>query len=196
MFFEEKIFDNLEVKKILDMVNHYNDSQKYYQSETLNNENRVEFKSKNFTKTYQTFVIPRDERTNWVFKKLRNWFEEKTNKKLLSCNLENTIHSNVFSIQRYTVGDKFNKHVDVNKTYPNNKRRFNLGILLNSEYKGGDYVLYYENNKEYIFNKEFGNAVGYDISYFHEVKEITDGERWSLVYPLYDDDFLDNKKLF
>jgi hypothetical protein len=196
MFFEEKIFSKSEVFEIINLSNDYKNSQKYYQSEKLKNGNRVEFKSKNFTKSYDTFVIPRNEKTNWIFKKLRNWFEDKSGKKLLSCELSNHIYSDVFSIQKYIIGDKFDKHIDITNTYPDNRRRFNLGVILNDNFEGGDYILYYEKDKEHIFKKETGNSIGYDINYFHEVKEIKLGERWSLVYPLYEEDFINKKSIF
>lgn len=195
MFFEEIIFTAQEVDSIKNFTKIYTDLSSYPSDEIKSN-NRIEYSSPSFTKLYTTYSIPFEEDTFWLFKKLRDWIQVKTSKKLLPCTLENGIVSKILTIQKYSVGDKFEKHLDITDSYPYKNRRFNLGVALNSDYEGGDYVLYYNDDQEYIFNKATGNAIGYDISYFHEVKEITKGERWSLVYPLYKNDFIEAKKLF
>lgn len=195
MFFEEIIFTAQEVDLIKNFTKIYTDLSSYPSDEIKPN-NRIEYSSPSFTKLYTTYSIPFEEDTFWLFKKLRDWIQVKTSKKLLPCTLENGIVSKILTIQKYSVGDKFEKHLDITDSYPYKNRRFNLGVALNSDYEGGDYVLYYNDDQEYIFNKATGNAIGYDISYFHEVKEITKGERWSLVYPLYKNDFIEAKKLF
>lgn len=195
MFFEEVIFNNSEVNLIKDFTNTYTNLSSYPLDEVKPN-NRIEYISPSFTKLYTTYSIPFNEDTFWLFKKLRDWLEFKTTKKLLPCSLEKGIVSRVLTIQKYSVGDKFEKHLDITTSPPYKNRRFNLGVSLNSDYEGGEYILYYNDDQEYIFDKKLGNAIGYDISYFHEVKEITKGERWSLVYPLYQNDFIEEKKLF
>lgn len=194
MFFEEVIFTESEVKQIIKYSEKYTDLSSYPKDEIKLN-NRIEFISDDFTKLYTTFSIPINLETQWLFLKLRNWFESKSNVKLKKCSSPDDIVSRVLTLQKYSVGDRFDKHFDITNTPPYNNRRFNLGVSLNSSYEGGDYKLYFNEGEEYTFSKVPGNAIGYDISYLHEVKEVTKGERWSLVYPLYRGDFIESKKL-
>jgi len=194
MFFEEVIFTESEVKQIIKYSEKYTDLSSYPKDEIKSN-NRIEFFSDDFIKSYTAFSIPIDSETQWLFLKLRSWFESKSNVKLKKCSSSDDIVSRILTLQKYSVGDKFDKHFDISNIPPYSNRRFNLGVSLSSSYEGGEYKLYFNEGEEYTFSTVPGNAIGYDISYLHEVKEVTKGERWSLVYPLYKGDFIESKKL-
>jgi predicted 2-oxoglutarate/Fe(II)-dependent dioxygenase YbiX len=83
--------------------------------------------------------------------------------------------------------------MDFNSNFPN--RRWNLGIQLNDNYSGGEYICYDENNKEILLSKEVGNAIAYDATTLHEIKEIVDGERWSIVLTILKKDILEKMHL-
>ena len=95
----------------------------------------------------------------------------------------------VCSLHKYSKGDSFMKHKDYNEKWPN--RRWNLGIQLNENYRGGEYICYDTNDKEILLSKEVGTAIAYDASTFHEIKEIVDGERWSIVLTILKKDILE-----
>jgi len=194
MFFEEVIFKKSEVEQIIKYSENYTDLSSYPKDEIKQN-NRIEYISDNFTKLYTTYSIPVNIETQWLFIKLRNWFELKSNVKLKQYTSPDSIVSRILTLQKYSVGDRFDKHFDITNTPPYNNRRFNLGVSLNNSYEGGEYMLYFNEGEEYTFSTAPGNAIGYDISYLHEVKEVTRGERWSLVYPLYKGDFIEGNKL-
>ena len=65
------------------------------------------------------------------------------------------------------------------------------GIQLNENYSGGEYICYDTNDKEILLSKEVGTAIAYDASTFHEIKEIVDGERWSIVLTILKKDILE-----
>jgi predicted 2-oxoglutarate/Fe(II)-dependent dioxygenase YbiX len=63
------------------------------------------------------------------------------------------------------------------KIYKN--QYFNIGVCLNEDYVGGDFVLY---EPEYtILPKKTGEIYTFKHSYDHEVLEVTEGHRWSLI---------------
>ena len=86
------------------------------------------------------------------------------------------------TLHRYTIGDHFAKHIDLAKGYE--ERRYNLGIQLNDEYDGGEYVTWDDSGNEILISKETGTALAYHCRVEHEIKEITKGERWSIVMPI------------
>jgi predicted 2-oxoglutarate/Fe(II)-dependent dioxygenase YbiX len=63
-------------------------------------------------------------------------------------------------------------------------RRYNLGIQLNEDYEGGEYVCFGPNDEKIIISKEIGTGLAYHCSVPHEIKKITKGERWSIVMPI------------
>ena len=127
--------------------------------------------------SYRVFVIENSSETEWMFNKLLEWFSDVNNIKI---NYDNKVKK--CTLHQYSVGDSFNKHIDLNPNFPD--RRWNLGIQLNDEYTGGDYICYDKNNNEIILSKEVGTAVAYHCRTLHEIKEITNGERWSIVMPI------------
>lgn len=99
-------------------------------------------------------------------------------------------NSNAHKLHQYVVGDKFSKHLD-NFGYPD--RLWNVGIQLNDSYIGGEYIIYQDSNSTYL-SKEVGNVVAYTADTLHEITEITEGERWSMVIKIHDWEVLTKKK--
>jgi predicted 2-oxoglutarate/Fe(II)-dependent dioxygenase YbiX len=91
------------------------------------------------------------------------------------------------------VGDGFAKHVDLVKEF--DKRRYNLGIQLNDSYEGGEDICWDENNNEVLISKETGTVMSYHGKIWHEIKQITKGERWSIVMPIKKNHIIENINL-
>lgn len=130
--------------------------------------------------------IFRDESTNWIFEKITNWFINVTNIQLKKDKIKGN-----FGLLNYRKGDFFMKHTDIIKNFES--RRWTINLQLNNEYTGGNFLLYTDNG-EIILNKEPGNAIVYWAGMEHEVEEITEGERWSIVYSIGKDLILEETK--
>ena len=190
MIYQEKIFTKEECNKILSYTKIYTDLPFRKLESRLDLDNRrinefVEMKNgKKLGKFFNVWDIVNDAETEWMFEKLFNWFlmvskiERNPNNKPAGC-----------SLHKYSKGDSFMKHKDYNEKWPN--RRWNLGIQLNENYSGGEYICYDTNDKEILLSKEVGTAIAYDASTFHEIKEIVDGERWSIVLTILKRDILE-----
>lgn len=120
---------------------------------------------------YSHFKIQYKEELNWLFSKLYNTFHELTGVKVKN-------QTNHLSINRYQVGNSFSKHIDRNENTPN--RIWNMGIILNDDYEGGDYNYFVDGEKK-TFSKVIGNMIIYDSSVPHEVTKVTKGVRFALV---------------
>mgnify|MGYP003118947932 FL=1 len=91
------------------------------------------------------------------------------------------IHHTNFRINRYGVGGFMSSHVDnihhshgQSYGYP----QCSILLFLNDDYEGGQFVVA---NKEYETKK--GSAIVFPSNFMfpHEVREVTNGERWSVV---------------
>lgn len=122
-------------------------------------------------KKYNFYMIERNDETKWVFERLFNWFFERTG---ISVSIENVIKG---YLHNYNVGDAFPKHIDMTEEFK--YRLYNVGVQLNSDYEGGDYIIYPQNE---IISKETGNSYYYASDVPHEVKKIISGNRWSFLY--------------
>jgi len=128
---------------------------------------------------YESYQIDYNENTKWIFDKLKNFFEIETNLKIKK--LKEKIH-----FHKFVKGDWFEKHNDIR-----DKRLYAIGVLLNETFEGGDFKLY--NTDEYILNKETGNAYIFDVKIEHEITQILDGERYSLLWFLQNDNIKTEK---
>ena len=117
---------------------------------------------------YNSYEINYNETTKWIFQKLKNFFEIETDLKIIK--LKEQIH-----LHKFTKGDWFGKHNDVR-----DNRLYAVGVLLNTDFEGGDFKLYSPN--EYLLNKEIGNAYIFDVKTEHEITPILKGERYSLLW--------------
>jgi predicted 2-oxoglutarate/Fe(II)-dependent dioxygenase YbiX len=77
-------------------------------------------------------------------------------------------------IHNYVKGEKFSKHADT--TYPT--QIYNIGVCLNDDYEAGEFVLY---NPYLVLPKKQGEIYTFESTRYHEVKEILNGERWSII---------------
>lgn len=179
-FYQEVIFSKEECEKIINFYKIFPASAKKRKLEPkidLEN-NRVDYiikntKNEKLGKSFYVYDIDRDENTEWIFEKLLNWFQ-----KVSGIKLKETPTVNGMTLLNYRVGDFFMKHKDI---YPGFEwRRWTINIQLDNQYKGGDYILY-SGDKEIVLNKNIGNTIAYWAGTEHEVKEITEGERWSIV---------------
>ena len=137
--------------------------------------------------SYSIYLIMNTKETEWIFDKILFWFSNKSGIK---------IHSDKFKLDKcmllnYSVGDRFQKHLDISEGFE--ERRWNLGIQLNDDYKGGDYICYDKDENEIILPKDTGTAIAYHISIPHEIKKIEDGNRWSMVLSI-PSTFINEKK--
>ena len=189
MIFQENIFTKTECEKIIGYADPNQDIEKFFKfSETTTakfNSNKLKIGLKT---SYNVFVILNDENTKWFFDKLTEWFEKTSGIKLRK---ENELQ--FCTLHKYEVGDRFTKHVDITEGFE--YRRYNLGIQLNENYEGGEYVIWDDNENETIISKEIGTALAYHGRLFHEIKKITKGERWSIVMPLNSFNIIEKKSL-
>jgi hypothetical protein len=128
--------------------------------------------------SYSVFVIENTSETMWMFNKLLKWFSDVNNIKI---NYDNKVE--LCTLHQYSVGDKFSKHIDLMEGFET--RRYNLGIQLNDSYEGGEYICWDDNDDEVLISKQTGTALSYHCRIWHEIKEITNGERWSIVMPIH-----------
>jgi hypothetical protein len=139
-------------------------------------------KGKDWEKKYNVWDVPLDDETKWFYYKIYNWFVDVSGV-LIDKDIYFNETGSAHKLHEYTVGDKFDLHIDKNEN--NLDRIWNLGIQLNSEYDGGDYICYDELNNPLYISKEVGNVVAYTSDVLHEIKEITQGVRYSLVIKLH-----------
>ena len=113
--------------------------------------------------------------TKWLFDKLKDFVERETNIEI------RTIHT-IIHFHKFIKGDWFGKHNDIR-----DNRVYAVGVLLDTEFEGGDFKLY--NPNEIILDKVIGNTYLFDARIEHEITPILKGERYSLLW------FLQNKHI-
>jgi Rps23 Pro-64 3,4-dihydroxylase Tpa1-like proline 4-hydroxylase len=185
MKYKKNYFSKNECKKIINLhktYKNYGFNYDWYKN-IYNKDNRREAK----TNTFYAYLIPNSPYTKWIFDKLQMFFEEtmfiEFTKNIKSCQL-----------YKYKTGDVFQKHVDLSAEHP--KRRYNLGVNLNENYEGGEYYCWdgmAADETKQIVPKETGTICTYHSRQLHEIKEITKGERWSLVIKI-ESDIINEKK--
>lgn len=124
---------------------------------------------------YTSELIIYSAETDWIFCKLKSYFESITNLSLV--NIKKEIH-----FHKYKEGDWFDKHTDVR-----DNRLYAIGVILNDDFNGGEFKLY--NPNEITLNKIAGNCYIFDVRIEHEITPIFKGERYSLLW------FLQNKHI-
>lgn len=202
MIYQEIIFTKDECDSIINYKNKYKSFVITPEWSVLENTRTVYHKENNYNginkeigtdwiKKYNVWDIPINDETIWFYHKIYNWFMDvsgiKLNKNVIF-NYVNTAHK----LHEYRLGDKFDLHIDKNKNIPD--RIWNLGIQLNSNYTGGNYICYTHKNEPIYISKETGNVVAYTSDILHEIKEITDGIRYSLVVKIHSWELLEKNK--
>ena len=130
----------------------------------------VYFKNENEIK-YNVWNISKNKNTQWIFDRMFDYFTNTTG-------IEITKQINILHLHNYKIGNKFIKHRD--NQYPG--QLHNIGVCLNDDYEGGEFVLY---EPEEVLPKKQGEIYTFPSLRMHEVKEITSGERWSIISFLY-----------
>jgi hypothetical protein len=123
---------------------------------------------------YNSHSIDYDTTNNWLFYRLKDFFEDQTGLKISK--LKKQLH-----FHKFTKGDWFSRHND-----NRDRRMYGVGVLLNDDFIGGDFKFY--NLEEYTLNKTKGNGYIFDVNIEHEITNILDGERYSLLWFLQDTD--------
>jgi len=99
--------------------------------------------------------------------------------------------SRTLFINKYTKGGYFEKHRDDyarESHWVNRYKTLIIQLSDTSEYSGGDFLV-----DDVKMNNTIGNCILFDSSIYHEVTEITDGERYSLTLWLDRDDINEKK---
>jgi hypothetical protein len=117
--------------------------------------------------SYDFYSIGWNDETKWIFDRMDSYFTETTGIKVLKS--LDAIH-----LFDYSVGDKFGRHRDTYYT----GQVWNIGVCLNDDYEGGDFVLY---NPNKTIPKIQGEIYTFECKHEHEVLEVTKGNRWSLI---------------
>lgn len=119
-------------------------------------------------RNYDSKSIEFSEETEWIFSKLKIFFEEHTNFKIIK-------NKKIIHYHNYIKGDWFSLHNDVREN-----RVFGVGVLLNDDFIGGEFKFY---DKDTItIDKKMGNSYIFDVNVNHEVLPIEKGERFSLLW--------------
>jgi len=137
------------------------------------NHSSVIFNSKEVDYFYYTIV--RNESSQWIFDRMKSY---------LSKYYPNNIfdkHPQIY-MHRYPAGCRFVKHND-STSYPD--QLVNIGACLNDSYIGGEFIFY---SPDEILPKVAGTIYHMDSHREHEVLEIKEGERWSMIAFLKKDD--------
>jgi Rps23 Pro-64 3,4-dihydroxylase Tpa1-like proline 4-hydroxylase len=108
------------------------------------------------------------ENNAWILNRIIEWVENE-----LSIKIDwNGGKMKEFYLQSYKKGDKFKKHND-NK----HNRVYGAGLLLNDNFLGGEFIVDINKNSSITFNNIAGNCYLFESCLYHEVKEITKGNR-------------------
>lgn len=117
---------------------------------------------------YDSQFINYSVETQWVFDRLKIFFESETDIKIR--NIKKQIH-----FHKYQKDDWFDRHND-----DRDNRCYAVGVLLNDNFEGGEFTMY--NPTKQHLNKEAGNSYIFDVKIEHEIKPILNGERYSILW--------------
>lgn len=133
-------------------------------------------KNHSFNRFYTSSNLIIDNQNIWIFEKLKIYFENTTPNKIKK--LKTQIHYHEFD-----KGSWFGVHNDIR-----DERIFGIGVLLNIDYNGGDFIFY--DNESIEIEKKVGNTYIFDVRINHEVREVTSGKRKTLLLFLNKDDLI------
>ncbi len=143
------------------------------------NSKNIERPRENISYTY--YNIYKNEKVEWIFNRISDYLTQEKNIEIIK-----PFH--IIHLHKYLTGNKFERHKDI--YYPN--QALNVGVCLNDDYDGGDFLLY---NPTYIIPKKAGFIYSFKNTTEHEVKEITNGIRYSLILFLFEDNLKLKKNL-
>lgn len=148
-------FSTEECKLIINLAKSY--SKKH--SSTLFNNESID---------YFYYCIIREDKSQWIFDRIKEYLNSNYPDNIANLMPEIYVH-------QYPLGCKFSLHRDDVK-YPD--QVLNVGTALNDDYSGGEFVLH---KPFLILDKIPGSIYNMKASRPHEVYEITEGERWSMI---------------
>lgn len=201
MIYQEVIFTKKECDVIINYRNKYQSFLVTPKSSLINHTRTVYHKENDFNgvesevgkvwiKKYNVWDIPINEETHWFYDRIYDWFIN-----ISGIKIDKTIYFSSpnasHKLHEYEIGDKFDLHID--KNVSNIDRIWNLGIQLNSEYQGGDYICY-DGEKPIFVSKKVGNVVAYSSDVLHEINEILDGVRYSMVIKIHSWELVEKNK--
>jgi len=118
---------------------------------------------------YKYYTLESESDIDWVINRMCNFFEVETHLHIYTRPTKLNLH-------HYTIGDEFGKHIDTGTPI----KEWNVGIILNDNFEGGDYIVYDENDTPHYVDKKVGNVCIYQSQIPHQVTPITNGERWAV----------------
>ena len=118
---------------------------------------------------YKFYALDHLPDIDWVIDRMCNYFEKETN-------LHIFLRPTKLNLHHYTSGDEFSKHIDTGTPI----KEWNVGIILNEDFEGGDYLVFDKNDKPIFIDKKIGNVCIYQSQTPHQVTPIINGERWSI----------------
>lgn len=116
---------------------------------------------------YLVWSVKRNIDTQWIFDRMFQYFEMETDMKIKK-------PIDTLFIHKYSKGNRFKKHVD--KTDDN--QLHDIGVCLTDDYDGGWFKLY---EPDFVLPKKQGEIYTFESARPHEVMEILNGERWSII---------------
>lgn len=131
--------------------------------------------------SYEHYLLELNDDTNWIYLRLNSYLEKVTNTVIIK-------PVNTVMINRYVIGDGFEKHQDL---YFKNQT-FNVAVHLNDNYEGGDFVF---SEPNFIMPKLIGCGYVFQNNRWHEVKKVISGERWSMIAFYTRENIKANKKI-
>lgn len=157
MLKQSVLFTNEECEKIIQLKNKY---------PLLGDNGRWE-EFDNFK--YKYYALNDYDDVWWIINRLCNFFE-------LEMGLHIFHRPKILNLHHYTIGDEFGKHIDTGTPI----KEWNVGIILNNDFDGGDYIIFDENDTPIVIDKKRGNVCIFQSQIPHQVTPLTNGERWAI----------------
>jgi hypothetical protein len=118
---------------------------------------------------YKFYTLEYESDIDWVIKRLCDFFESQIGLNIF-------VRPTKLNLHYYTKGDEFGKHIDTGTPI----KEWNVGIILNEDFEGGDYLVFDENDEPIVIDKKIGNVCIYQSQTPHQVTPIAKGERWAI----------------
>jgi len=157
MLKQKILFTKEECNKIIELKNKYSllgDNGRW--------EEFYDFRYKFYTLEYASDI-------DWAIERLCDFFESQIGLNIF-------VRPTKLNLHHYTEGDEFGKHIDTGTPI----KEWNVGIILNEDFHGGDYLVFDENDEPIVIDKKIGNVCIYQSQTPHQVTPITKGERWAV----------------
>ena len=169
--YQEKCFTKEECEKIIQIGK----SKKLKYAEIF--EKTVQAVNKNYRDTNICWLSPQDD-LFWVYQRITDVVLN-LNEKYFNFDLQGIAENIQFTNYKSPSG-KYKKHIDSGFGYVIRKLSVSIQLSDVNDYKGGDLLLY-TNENGVIMKKNQGDLIVFPSFILHEVTEVTEGERNSLV---------------